>query len=71
MDLTANLASILRRYPFGNGVLREIVQNTEDARAKKQVLIILVPVVSSAPTSIVIHPDIRTRSQNPSERDID
>ena len=37
VDLTANLASILRRYPFSTGLFREILQNSDDARATKQV----------------------------------
>ena len=37
VDLTASLASILRRYPFGVGLFREIIQNSDDARATKQV----------------------------------
>lgn len=36
VDLTANLASILRRYPFGIGLFREIIQNSDDARATRQ-----------------------------------
>ena len=37
VDLTANLASILRRYPFSTGLFREILQNSDDAGATKQV----------------------------------
>ncbi|RPD56795.1 hypothetical protein L226DRAFT_469097 [Lentinus tigrinus ALCF2SS1-7] len=41
VDLTANLASILRRYPFSVGLFREIIQNSEDAKATKQQVFIL------------------------------
>lgn len=41
VDLTANLASILRRYPFGIGLFREIIQNSDDAKATKQVSVVV------------------------------
>lgn len=37
IDLTANLRALLGRYRLGNGVLRELIQNSEDAGATKQV----------------------------------
>lgn len=37
VDLTTSLSSILRRYPFGVGLFREILQNSDDAKATKQV----------------------------------
>lgn len=43
VDLTANLASILRRYPFGIGLFREIIQNSDDAKASKQASIAVSP----------------------------
>lgn len=38
VDLTAILQSILERYPLGVGLFREIIQNSDDAKATKQVL---------------------------------
>ncbi|KAI0739601.1 hypothetical protein C8Q80DRAFT_1240735 [Daedaleopsis nitida] len=40
LDLTANLASILRRYPFGIGLFREIIQNSDDAKARTQIFVL-------------------------------
>ena len=37
VNLTASLSAILRRYPFGIGLFREILQNSDDAKATKQV----------------------------------
>ncbi|KXN87239.1 Sacsin [Leucoagaricus sp. SymC.cos] len=37
---TAAIKSILQSYPFSIGLLREILQNSDDARAKKQVFIL-------------------------------
>lgn len=34
---TAAIASILSAYPFSVGLLREILQNSDDAKASKQV----------------------------------
>ena len=42
VDLTASLSSILRRYPFGIGLFREILQNSDDAGATKQVRDVIV-----------------------------
>lgn len=38
VDVTAALRNILDSYPAGSATLREILQNTDDAGAKKQVL---------------------------------
>ncbi|RDX44314.1 hypothetical protein OH76DRAFT_1409168 [Lentinus brumalis] len=40
VDLTANLASILRRYPFSVGLFREVIQNSDDGKAAKQIFIL-------------------------------
>lgn len=37
VDVTAALRNILDSYPAGSATLREILQNTDDAGAKKQV----------------------------------
>jgi len=34
---TAAIASILSAYPFSVGLLRELLQNSDDAKASKQV----------------------------------
>jgi hypothetical protein len=34
---TAAIASILSEYPFSVGLLRELLQNSDDAKASKQV----------------------------------
>lgn len=39
VDLTANIESILKRYPFSIGIFRELLQNSDDAGATKQVRI--------------------------------
>jgi sacsin len=36
-DLTKIIKSILDAYPLGNGILRELLQNSDDASATKQV----------------------------------
>ncbi|KAH9939666.1 uncharacterized protein BXZ73DRAFT_43603 [Epithele typhae] len=38
--LSRTLASVLRRYPFGIGLLREILQNSDDAGATKQIFVL-------------------------------
>lgn len=40
IDLTANLKALLGRYRFGNGILRELLANSEDAGATKQVFVL-------------------------------
>ncbi|PCH34677.1 hypothetical protein WOLCODRAFT_165735 [Wolfiporia cocos MD-104 SS10] len=40
VDLTANIESILKRYPFSIGIFRELLQNTDDAGAKTQIFIL-------------------------------
>ncbi|KAI0919873.1 hypothetical protein AcV5_001825 [Taiwanofungus camphoratus] len=40
VDLTAILQSILERYPLGVGLFREIIQNSDDAKATKQVFVL-------------------------------
>jgi hypothetical protein len=37
VDTTASIKSILDSYPFGNGLLRELLQNSDDAGATNQV----------------------------------
>ncbi|KZT01862.1 uncharacterized protein LAESUDRAFT_815637 [Laetiporus sulphureus 93-53] len=40
VDLTAHIESILKRYPFSIGIFRELLQNSDDAEAKKQVFLL-------------------------------
>ncbi|KAF9815249.1 hypothetical protein IEO21_04696 [Rhodonia placenta] len=40
VDLTANIESILKRYPFSIGIFRELLQNSDDAGATKQAFIL-------------------------------
>ncbi|KIO21527.1 hypothetical protein M407DRAFT_80307, partial [Tulasnella calospora MUT 4182] len=40
VDITSTLKNILDNYPAGSATLREILQNTDDARAKKQTFIL-------------------------------
>ncbi|KZT01859.1 uncharacterized protein LAESUDRAFT_686116 [Laetiporus sulphureus 93-53] len=40
VDLTANIESILKRYPFSIGIFRELLQNSDDAEAKKQIFLL-------------------------------
>lgn len=37
INATDAIAQILKLYPFGVGLLRELLQNSDDARATKQV----------------------------------
>jgi sacsin len=39
-SLVDGITSILRQYPFGVGLFREILQNSDDAKAEKQIFIL-------------------------------
>ncbi|TFY71733.1 hypothetical protein EVG20_g1277 [Dentipellis fragilis] len=40
VDLTATIRSILSAYTFGTGLFKELLQNSDDAKATKQVLLL-------------------------------
>jgi hypothetical protein len=56
VDITALLRGILNAYPGNSAILREYLQNSDDARAKKQVR-----PLSSVPALCVLryNPDLR------------
>jgi hypothetical protein len=49
-----SLRSILQSYPFSVGIFREILQNSDDAGASKQVCVIssILPIVTCFPPDI-------------------
>ena len=47
VDPTAAIASILGTYPFGIGLFREILQNSDDAKASTQVRVTQCPYVQN------------------------
>lgn len=40
VDLTASIRNILRNYPEGTAVLKELVQNADDAGARRVVFVL-------------------------------
>ncbi|OCH87991.1 hypothetical protein OBBRIDRAFT_117037 [Obba rivulosa] len=40
IDPAASIRSILQRYPYSVGLLREILQNSDDAKATKQIIVL-------------------------------
>lgn len=51
-DLTKIIKSILDSYPLGNGILRELLQNSDDASATKQVCRYYLPFLNDAHSKI-------------------
>lgn len=45
VDITSLIKNILNSYPAGNPILRELLQNSDDAGAKEQVRIFIEPLV--------------------------
>ncbi|CAK5277505.1 unnamed protein product [Mycena citricolor] len=40
VDVTKDIKGILEAYPYGNGILRELLQNSDDAGARSQIFIL-------------------------------
>ncbi|KAH8806800.1 hypothetical protein DL96DRAFT_1686030 [Flagelloscypha sp. PMI_526] len=62
VDTASAIRGILDSYPFGNGLLREILQNSDDAGATQQTFVLD---CRSHPSSSLVDPVLRT-SQGPS-----
>ncbi|KAF8205680.1 hypothetical protein K438DRAFT_1964095 [Mycena galopus ATCC 62051] len=54
-DLTKIIKSILDSYPLGNGILRELLQNSDDASATQQTFILD---LRTHPSNSVVDPDL-------------
>ncbi|KAJ7685634.1 hypothetical protein DFH06DRAFT_1075187 [Mycena polygramma] len=54
-DLTKVIKSILDSYPLGNGILRELLQNSDDASATQQTFILD---LRTHPSESVVDPDL-------------
>ncbi|KAJ6490694.1 hypothetical protein C8R47DRAFT_1071069 [Mycena vitilis] len=54
-DLTKVIKSILDSYPLGNGILRELLQNSDDASATQQTFILD---MRTHPSESVVDPDL-------------
>ncbi|KAJ6531646.1 hypothetical protein DFH09DRAFT_1183014 [Mycena vulgaris] len=62
VDVTSTIRSILDSYPLGNGILRELLQNSDDASATKQIFILD---QRTYPSKSLVDPDL-VHSQGPS-----
>ncbi|KAJ7481164.1 hypothetical protein B0H11DRAFT_1915714 [Mycena galericulata] len=62
VDVTSIIRSILDSYPLGNGILRELLQNSDDAGATEQTFILD---LQTHPSQSLVDPDL-VDSQGPS-----
>ncbi|KAJ6531217.1 hypothetical protein B0H19DRAFT_1384430, partial [Mycena capillaripes] len=62
VDVTSIIRSILDSYPLGNGILRELLQNSDDASATEQTFILD---LRTHPSESLVDPEL-VQSQGPS-----
>ncbi|KAJ7461554.1 hypothetical protein FB451DRAFT_1371271 [Mycena latifolia] len=62
VDVTSIIRSILDSYPLGSGILRELLQNSDDAKATKQIFILD---LRTHPSESLLDPDL-VHCQGPS-----